>query len=153
MASKSKVSESSVVLAAAHTVARAFAAAAAMPASSSEVTASTARHAVACDATGPKSSCWLRSTARSDKQSAPSAMLTARWLRTTPGSWVCQEIPQSPIATDSASVRPDRSASSLSRAVPACDTRFSPSVVTFRRRTERVRFTFKEPSSWSKACL
>ncbi len=47
-----------------------------------------------------------------------------------PGSWVCQLIPQPDMATDMASVRPLRSASSDSRAVPAWDTRFFPSVVT-----------------------
>ena len=33
-------------------------------------------------------------------------------------------------------------------AVPACETRFLPSVVTSTRRTERLRCTFKEASSW-----
>ena len=39
-------------------------------------------------------------------------------------------------------LRPD------SIAVPACETRLRPSVVTSARRTERLRCTFKEASSW-----
>ena len=42
-------------------------------------------------------------------------------------------------------VSPERSAISASRAVPACDTRPSPSVVTFSCRTDWLRCTFKEP--------
>ena len=33
-------------------------------------------------------------------------MATARWVRTTPGSWVCQLIPHSDMAEDMACVRP-----------------------------------------------
>ena len=40
------------------------------------------------------------------------------------------------MATDIADVSPERSASSASRAVPECDTRPSPSVVTFICRTD-----------------
>ena len=89
-----------------------------------------------------------RREAMSARQSAPSAMATARWVRTTPGSWVCQLIPQAAMATDIASVRPLRSASSDNRAVPAWDTRFFPPVVTLIDRVARLFFTFKEPSSW-----
>lgn len=134
--------------AAAHTTSRARAAAAGMRRSSSEVVFFTARHAVETEATSPKSSGASPSTAKSVRQSAPSAMATARWVSTTPGSWVCQEMPQSAIACDIALVRPVRSASSHSSAVPAWLTRFLPSVVTSTPRTERVRCTFKEPSSW-----
>ncbi len=84
----------------------------------------------------------------SAKQSAPSAMATARWVSTTPGSWVCQEIPQSSMATDMASVNPLRSANSANSAAPAWLTKFFPSGITLARRTERLRCTFKEPSSW-----
>ncbi len=121
---------------AAHTVARAVARATSMRRSSTASTASMARHAVAWEATRPNSVSWFRSTASLDRQSAPSAMATAMWVSTTPGSWVCQEIPHSSIATDSASVSPDRSASSASNPVPAWDTRPSPSVVTLARRTD-----------------
>ena len=55
----------------------------------------------------------------SARRSAPSAMATARWVSTTPGSWVCQEIPQSSMATDMASVNPLRSANSAKSAAPA----------------------------------
>ena len=84
----------------------------------------------------------------SARQSAPSAMATARWVRTTPGSWVCQLIPHADMATDIASVRPLRSASSDNNAVPAWDTRFFPSVVTLIDWVARLSCTFKEPSSW-----
>jgi hypothetical protein len=40
------------------------------------------------------------------------------------------------------------SASSDSNAVPACETRFLPSVVTSTRRAEQLRCTCKEPYSW-----
>ena len=42
----------------------------------------------------------------SARQSAPSAMATARCVSTTPGSWVCQLIPHSAMASDIASVKP-----------------------------------------------
>jgi len=81
----------------------------------------------------------------SARQSAPSAMATAKCVRTTPGSWVCQLIPQPDMATDIASVRPLRSASSDSNAAPAWDTRFFPSVVTLIDWVARLSCTFKEP--------
>src|ERR1035441_229926 len=74
-------------------------------------------------------------------------MATARWVRTTPGSWVCQLIPHPAMAADIASVRPLRSASSDNSAVPAWDTRFFPSVVTLIDWVARLFCTFKEPSS------
>ena len=143
MASKSSTNESPGGHAA-HTVARAAAMASGMARSSNAVVASTARQAVAMEATGPNSSDCSRRDAMSARQSAPSAMATARWVSTTPGSWVCQLIPQSAMATDMASVRPLRSASSDSRAVPAWDTRFFPSVVTLIDWVARLSCTFKE---------
>jgi len=50
------------------------------------------------------------------------------------------------MATDIASVRPLRSANSDNNAVPACDTRFFPSVVTLIDWVARLSCTFKEPS-------
>ena len=61
---------------------------------------------------------------------------------------MCQLIPHAAIAKDIASVRPLRSASSDSSAVPAWDTRFFPSMVTFIDCVARLFFTFKEPSPW-----
>ena len=81
----------------------------------------------------------------SARQSAPSAMATAKWVRTMPGSWVCQLIPHADMATDIASVRPLRSASSDRSAVPAWDTKFFPSVVTLIDWVARLSCTFKEP--------
>ena len=80
-----------------------------------------------------RSSCSL-SAAMSARQSAPSAMATARWVSTTPGSWVCQ------LTIDHglwllASSQPLRSASSAKSAAPAWDTRFLPSGITLARRT------------------
>src|SRR5664280_1298738 len=106
----------------------------------------TAWRAVAIEATGPNSSDCSRRDAMSARQSAPSAMATARWVRTTPGSWVCHLIPQPAMAPDIASVKPLRSASSDNNAVPACDTRFFPSVVTLIDWVARLSFTFKESS-------
>ena len=54
--------------------------------------------------------------------------------------------------TDMASVRPLRSASSDSKAVPAWETRFFPSVVTLIDRVARLSCTFKEPSSGLGMC-
>ena len=139
--------------AALQTFSRADATAARMRRSSEDVVAFTARQAVETEATSPKSSDCSRRASKSVRQSAPSAMATARWVSTTPGSWVCQEMAQSAIASDIAPVRPLRSASSVSSAVPACETRFLPSVVTANRRTERLRCTFKEASSWLSDCL
>ena len=59
-----------------------------------------------------------------------------------------QLIPHADMAADIASVRPLRSASSDNSAVPAWDTRFFPSTVTFIDCVARLSFTFKEPSSW-----
>ena len=70
---------------AAHTVARAAAMASGIARSSNAVVASTARQAVAMEATGPNSSDCSRSAAMSARQSAPSAIATARWVSTTPG--------------------------------------------------------------------
>jgi len=107
-----------------------------------------ARQAVATEATGPNSSACSFNAAMSARQSAPSAMATARWVSTTPGSWVCQSIPHSVMATDMAPVNPTRSDNSAKSAAPACDTRFLPSGITSARRTDRLRCTDKEPSSW-----
>src|SRR5450756_1176376 len=125
-----------------------------MARSSKAAVASTARQAVAIEATGPNSSDCSRRDAMSARQSAPSAMATARWVRTTPGSWVCHLIPQPAMAPDIASVRPLRSASSDSNAVPAWDTKFFPSTVTFIERVARLFCTFKESSSsWLVCCV
>jgi len=61
-----------------------------IPRSSSDAVALTALQAVEIDATSPNSSDCDRSASRSLRQSAPSAMATARWVRTTPGSWAYQ---------------------------------------------------------------
>ena len=47
-----------------------------------------------------------------------------------------------------ASVNPVRSANSAKSAAPAWLTKFLPSGITLARRTERLRCTFKELSSW-----
>ena len=58
------------------------------------------------------------------------------------------------MAPDIASVKPLRSASSDNNAVPACDTRFFPSTVTFIVRVARLFCTFKESSwSWLMCCV
>lgn len=134
--------------AAAHTFWRATAAAFGMALSSTEHVAWIARQAVATDATGPNSSSCSFSAARSARQSAPLAMDTAKWVGTTPGSWVFQEIPQSSMAIDMANVNPLRSAISQSSASPAWLIKFFPSAITLAPRTDRLRFTVKEPASW-----
>jgi len=50
-----------------------------------------------------------------DSAQGGSAMAAARWVSTTAGSWVCQEIPDWTIVSDMALVSPLRSASVLSR--------------------------------------
>ena len=144
VASKSNVTSSKSRPAAVHTFARAAATARTIARCSTDATACTARHAVGRDATGPNSPVCSRNTAMSDRQSARSAIATARCERTTPGSCVCQRIPHPAIACDNPSVSPDRSASSDSNPTPACDTKPCPSVVTLGRKTERLRCTFKE---------
>ena len=151
VASKSNISESPGG-AAAHTIVRAAAIASGIARNWRDVVASTARQAVAIEATGPNSSDCSRRAARSARQSAPSAMATARWVRTTPGSWVCQLIPQPAMASDMAPVSPLRSASSDNSAVPAWDTRFFPSVVTLIDWAARLSCTFKEPSWFCGMC-
>ena len=49
-----------------------------MAQSRSASTSSTTRDAVGVEATGPNSDGWLRNTARSDRQSPPSAIVTAK---------------------------------------------------------------------------
>ena len=65
---------------------------------------------------------------------------------------MCQLIPHADMAADIASVRPLRSASSDSSAVPAWDTRFFPSMVTLIDRVARLSCTFKEPSWFCGMC-
>ena len=90
----------------------------------------------------------------SARRSAPSAMATARWVRTTPRSWVCESIPQPTMASDIASVRPLRSASSDNNAEPAWDTKFFPSVVTLIDWVARLSCTFKESLwAWLTCCV
>ena len=72
--------------AAAQTLARASAIASGIWRSSSGLVAWSARHAVGTEATGPKSCSCSFKEARSERQSAPSAIATARWVSTTPGS-------------------------------------------------------------------
>ena len=69
-------------------------------------------------------------TAGGIARSPEAAVATAEWVSTTPGSWVCPEIPHSAMDSDIALVRPLRSASSVNSAVPPWDSRFSPSTVT-----------------------
>ena len=68
------------------------------------------------------------------------------------GSGDLNRYPQPYMATDIASVRPLRSASSDNNAVPTCDTRFFPSVVTLIDWVARLSCTFKEPSWFCEMC-
>lgn len=99
-------------------------------ASSSESIDLTTRWAVVSEATAPNRLCWPRSASRSETHSPPSAIATARSRRTRPGSWAEARFLVGAIASESAFVRPVRSASSESRAAPAWETRPSPSAAT-----------------------
>jgi hypothetical protein len=127
---------------------RAWARAARSPArpSSSAATCSTTRQAVAVEATGPNSSGWSRRTARSLRQSPPSASITARSRSTAPTSWRRRGVWPRPARHDSAALSSSRSASSASSVAPAWLTTPSPSQVTSKRGRELVACTRKVPS-------
>jgi len=125
-ASKSKVTASGAPPAA-HTAARALARAMSMPRSSTEATACTARQAVAWEATGPNSASWSRSAASLDK--AVGAIGDGHGQMGEHDAGVmgghrhrrCQP----------------RAIGQLGQqGLPECDTRPSPSVVTFICRTD-----------------
>lgn len=101
------------------------------------------RNAVESDATNPKSSCWSRTTARSDTHSPPSASITARSLITTPGSCPRRRRLHPASPPESACVSPSLSATPASSALPTCDTSPVPSVVTSTITDRPSRVTLK----------
>jgi hypothetical protein len=88
---------------------------------------SMARQAVAVEATAPNNSGWSRRTARSLRQSPPSASITARSRSTLPAWWRCRRAGCLPACHASALVSSSRSASSHSNATPAWPTTPAPS--------------------------
>src|SRR4051794_18602489 len=107
------------------------------------------RNAVDRDATSPNNTAWSVITARSDRQSPPSASTTARSRTTWPGSWPPPRWRSGRNRADSARVSPVFSATPTSNALPACDTKPSPSDVTstVKRRPSRITFKVTLPSS------
>src|SRR6266550_5434606 len=149
VASKSRVTEPSVVTGfrpAAQTALRTSARATRMAASSSSSTASTTRNAVGTDATAPKTCGWWRSVTRFERASPPPAMVTARSTSTRPGSWRRRRLHIGASAADKAPVSPESSAISASRRVPACEATPLPSAVTFNGGRDLVAFTWNVPS-------
>ena len=111
------------------------------------------RHAVASEATGPNSSGWLRSTARSAIASPPSASITARSTATRPGSWPESRWRSGANASLIAADRPVASARSASSRAPAWPTTPRPSAVTTIFGREEVRFTLRVLLTWTDGIL
>jgi hypothetical protein len=95
------------------------------------------RHRVGSEATGPNSSPWSRSTARSDSTRPPSAIVTAVSASTRPRSCTGSN-PRRASARDSPAVRPVRSASARTATDPACETTPRPATSTLRSRAHPV---------------
>ena len=85
------------------------------------------RHTVDADATGPNSSAWPRSTARSAIASPPSASITATSTAIRPGSCPEARCRNGSSASDTASDSPVASARSVSSRAPAWPTTPRPS--------------------------
>lgn len=120
---------------------RAFRAAVLMPAST--------RQAVGVEATGPNTSRWSRSTARSAIASPPSASVTARSTATRPGSCPVPRGRSRHRASEKALVSVVASARSASRREPAWLTTPCPSALTTSLGRDRVVCTQKVPYCWN----
>ena len=134
-----------VSAACAQATSRACARAARRAASAASSSAASTRHAVGSEATGPNRSGWLRSTARSEIASPPSASITARSTATRPGSCPESRCRNGASASDIAADRPVASARSASSRAPAWPTTPRPSAVTTILGREEVRFTLRVP--------
>ena len=107
----SRTASRSVSPACAQASSRACARATRSRASAASSSASSTRHAVGSDATGPNRSGWLRSTAKSEMASPPSASITARSSATRPGSCpdpAAATTPTHPTSPPSGQSRPPR---------------------------------------------
>jgi hypothetical protein len=120
-----------------------FACAVAMRRNPAGSISSSARQAVAGEATTPNTSGWWRSVSMSQIAS-PAAIITARSVSTLPRSWAGHQ-PRRASASDSCPVSPVRSASIRSSAAPACDTTPVPSAVTRNPFDHAVDCTSKVP--------
>ena len=85
----------------------------------------------------------IRTARRSDKQSPPSASITARSRTTRPGSCRPRRSRTPTNATERSRVSPTRSATSPSNAAPAWETKPSPSAATSTVKLRPLRCTFK----------
>ena len=95
---------------------------AASTASTSPARVLTRRHTVGSEATGPKSSPWPRSTARSDRHRPPRAAHRARSATILPGSCTARGLRQDSRARESAVSRPVARIVPVSSLAPACPT-------------------------------
>ena len=127
--------------------ARAWARASLMLPSRSASTESMTREAVGVEATAPKRPGWSRKTARSERQSPPSAKVRATSSRTRPGSWRRARRTVGESALLSAPLRPVYSAISANNRVPAWAATPLPSAVTDNGGRGLVRFTLEVPFS------
>jgi pyruvate dehydrogenase E2 component (dihydrolipoamide acetyltransferase) len=114
---------------------------AAAPQPTGPSSAASARQPVASEGTSPNRVGWSRKTLRSARQSPPSASITAKSRSVRPGS--CRELRlRTPvIASESAPVRPTRSARPTSKAVPAREVKQSASATICTLSTNSERFT------------
>lgn len=108
-----------------------------------------ADQAVGVEATGPNTSPWSRSTARSAIASPPSASITARSVAVRPGSCPVPRGRNGLSVVEYAVVRPVASARSASKRAPACPTTPEPSADTWSLGREPIPCTQKVPSVWT----
>src|SRR5215216_3892566 len=123
--------------------ARARAARNASNSSGSLASRSISRNAVVSDATGPNNGSWSRTARRSERQSPPSASITARSRITRPGSCLRRRSRRPASARESSRVKPVRSATSANNTAPACDTNPAPSGATSTVKQRPPRITRK----------
>ncbi len=118
------------------------------PASAAGSMPASTRQAVGVEATGPNTSAWSRSTARSPMASPPSASITARSTAILPGSCPVPRGRSRRSASVKALVRPVASARSASSRDPAWLTTPRPSAETTSLGRDPVVCTQKVPSCW-----
>ena len=122
---------------------------AASTASTSPARVLTRRHTVGSEATGPKSSPWLRSTARSDRHRPPRAAHSARSTMILPGSCTASGLRQDSRARESAVSRPTARIVPVSSLAPAGPTAGTSPASTPTAGYNPVPFTTRVPLPWT----
>ena len=121
--------------------------------SASAARAAISRDTVGSDATCPNRSGWLRTTARSDRQSPPNAIATARSSTILPGSCRARPAIHGRSCSLNTVSKPTVAAVAVSSDPPADDNNDSPPTTTCSRLERRLLFTHGVPLSSVVLCL